>query len=97
MRDETGNQAYTADRDLYLDRSGQVVEASDPTRSTLLARAGQTVPRARADELNLDALAPATAADDEAEEDTDETPKARAKPAATKARTKAPATKALKK
>lgn len=53
---------YTADRDLYLNRSGGVVEATDPTRLSLLVRTGGTLPAARARELGLippEATAPA--------------------------------------
>jgi hypothetical protein len=69
--------AYTADRRLYLDKNGKVVEANDPTRATLLVAAGATLPEARARELGLLVV----------EE------KAKAEPPQTKARKAAPETK----
>jgi hypothetical protein len=45
--------AYIADRRLYLDKNGKVVEADDPTRATLLVSAGGALPEARARELGL--------------------------------------------
>ncbi len=45
--------AYIADRRLYLDNNGTVVEANDPTRATLLVAVGATLPEARARELGL--------------------------------------------
>ncbi|MBP7570779.1 MAG: hypothetical protein KBA95_12030, partial [Acidobacteria bacterium] len=44
---------WTADRRLYLDRDGKVVEADDPARATLLAPAGGALPLARAQSLGL--------------------------------------------
>lgn len=45
---------WTADRRLYLDRAGKVVEADDPTRATLLvAGPGATIPYAQAETLGL--------------------------------------------
>jgi hypothetical protein len=44
---------YVAPRDLYLDKGGGVVEATDPARMTLLVRAGGTLAAARARELGL--------------------------------------------
>lgn len=69
---------WTSDRRLYLNANGQVVEADDPTRVSLLVRAGGTMLRSEAERLGLLAEAEATA------ETSD--PKARAIPA-NKART----------
>lgn len=44
---------WTADRRLYLDKAGAVVEANDPTRARLLVPAGGTLPIARARALGL--------------------------------------------
>ena len=44
---------WTADRRLYLDKDGKVVEADDPTRATLLAAAGNTIPIEVAERLGL--------------------------------------------
>lgn len=45
---------WTADRRLYLDRAGKLVEADDPTRATLLAAGpGATIPYAQAEALGL--------------------------------------------
>ena len=71
--------AYIADRRLYLDKNGKVVEANDPTRAVLLVGAGGTLPEARARELGLVAV-PAPVEDE----------KAKADPPATKARKAAP-------
>lgn len=35
---------YVADRRLYLDKDGKVVEAKDPTKASLLVAAGNTLP-----------------------------------------------------
>lgn len=45
--------AYIANRRLYLDKDGKVVEANDPTRATLLVGVGGALPEARARELGL--------------------------------------------
>lgn len=47
---------WTSDRRLYLDAAGHVVEATDPSRATLLVAAGQSLPLAQAEALGL--LAP---------------------------------------
>jgi hypothetical protein len=44
---------WTADRRLYLDKAGAVVEADDPTRATLLVPAGGALPYERAQALGL--------------------------------------------
>jgi hypothetical protein len=44
---------WIADRRLYLDKDGKVVESDDPTRATLLVPAGGSIPRARARSLGL--------------------------------------------
>jgi len=44
---------YAADRRLYLDKTGAVVEADDPARVELLAPAGGTIPMPRAVALGL--------------------------------------------
>lgn len=46
-------EVWTADRRLYLDKDGKVVEADDPNRTELLAAEGVEVPAARARELGL--------------------------------------------
>lgn len=67
--------AYTADRRLYLDKDGKVVEAKDPTRVRLLAPAGGQIPMERARALGLvtdeGAAGPAAAppADDERDDE----------------------------
>lgn len=76
-------QTYTADRRLYLDANGVVVEADDPNRATLLVQAGGTLPHARAVELGL-LEAPS---DDEKAADAPAANKAKARPAANKAKT----------
>ncbi len=45
--------AYVANRRLYLDKDGKVVEANDPTRATLLVPAGGTLPEQQARDLGL--------------------------------------------
>lgn len=49
---ETRN-SYTADRRIYRNAAGALVEADDPTRLTLVIAEGQTIPRARAEQLGL--------------------------------------------
>jgi hypothetical protein len=44
---------YIANRRLYLDKAGKVVEEGDPTKATLLVHAGGMVPMDRARELGL--------------------------------------------
>lgn len=44
---------YTADRRLYLDKDGKVVEADDPTRTRLLVAAGGTMPLEDAERYGL--------------------------------------------
>ncbi len=44
---------WKADRRLYLDRAGKVVEATDPTRAMLLVPEGGTLPMDRALDLGL--------------------------------------------
>lgn len=61
---------YTADRRLYLDSNGKVVEADSPDRATLLVNVGGTLPLEQARALGL-------LADEE---------KAKAEPAANKAK-----------
>ena len=75
---------WVADRRLYLDKDGKVVEADDPARATLLVGVGGIVPAADAERYGLMGDAPAveTRALDE--------------PPATKAVTKAPANKSAK-
>jgi len=45
--------AYVADRRLYLDADGKVVEEGDPNKRYLLVPAGGMLPEARARELGL--------------------------------------------
>lgn len=44
---------FTADRRLYLDADGRVVEHDDPSKARLLVPAGGTLPMKRARELGL--------------------------------------------
>lgn len=44
---------WTADRRLYLDKDGKVVEADDPTRQSLLVAVGGTIPLADAERYGL--------------------------------------------
>lgn len=44
---------YIADRRLYLDKDGKVVEEGDPTKESLLVGIGGILPEARARELGL--------------------------------------------
>jgi hypothetical protein len=44
---------YTADRRLYLNAEGKVVEADDPTRASLLVGQGGTLPLDQAQRLGL--------------------------------------------
>jgi hypothetical protein len=44
---------WTADRRLYLDKDGNVVEADDPARATLLVNAGAALPLDQARALGL--------------------------------------------
>lgn len=44
---------WTADRRLYLDKDGKVVEANDPNRARLLVAAGNTIPLEEAERLGL--------------------------------------------
>jgi hypothetical protein len=44
---------WKADRRLYLDRAGKVVEADDPTKHKLLVNKDQSLPLAQARELGL--------------------------------------------
>lgn len=44
---------WVADRRLYLDKDGKVVEANDPSRATLLVAAGNTIPIEDAERLGL--------------------------------------------
>lgn len=46
-------QTWTADRRVYLDAQGRAVEATDPTRRTLLIRQGGQIPLAQAAALGL--------------------------------------------
>jgi len=49
-----GNAAmWTADRRLYLDKGGKVVEEGDLNQNELLVPAGGVLPMARAEELGL--------------------------------------------
>lgn len=48
-----GEQPYIADRTLYLDANGKVVEADDPAKLTKLISPGLPLPMARARELGL--------------------------------------------
>jgi hypothetical protein len=50
---------WTADRRLYLNKDGQVVEADDPTRQTLLVAQGGTIPLADAERYGLVTVTPA--------------------------------------
>lgn len=45
--------AYFADRRLYLDKNGKVVEEGDPTKATLLVGVGGMIPEDRARALGL--------------------------------------------
>lgn len=44
---------YIADRRLYLDEDGKVVEEKDPRKRTLLVHAGGMLPQERAQALGL--------------------------------------------
>lgn len=44
---------YTANRRLYLDKSGNLVEENDPNKATLLVHAGGTLPRDVAERYGL--------------------------------------------
>jgi len=44
---------WTSERRLYLDKAGNVVEADDPTRTSLLVSAGGQIPLAQARALGL--------------------------------------------
>lgn len=48
-----GWNKWTADRRLYLDANGKVVEANDPTKLTLLIAPGQSMPLTEAQRLGL--------------------------------------------
>jgi hypothetical protein len=78
---ETPNMAnrneWVADRRLYLDKDGNVVEEGDPTRATLLVGEGGTLTLERAQSLGL-------------VDENGEAVKAKAKPSANKARKAAP-------
>lgn len=50
---------WTADRRLYLDKDGKVVEADDPNRASLLVAEGGQLPLADAKRLGLVEVAPA--------------------------------------
>ena len=86
---------YTADRRLSLDASGNVVEADDPSRVTLLVAKGGTLPMEDARRYGLvdDEGNPVARADAESDADADEaaTEDAEAKPK--RAASKRPATK----
>jgi hypothetical protein len=47
------SNVWTANRRLYLDKAGRVVEADDPNRASLLVPAGGALPLDRARELGL--------------------------------------------
>jgi hypothetical protein len=49
------NSDFVADRRLYLDSEGNVVEADDPNRARLLVGVGGTVPAADAERYGLKA------------------------------------------
>jgi hypothetical protein len=72
--------AYIADRRLYLNKDGKVVEDGDPSKVSLLVGAGGSLSEARARELGLIK-----------EEPVEE--KAKAEPARNKVRASAPANK----
>lgn len=75
---------WTADRRLYLDKDGKVVEADDPTRQSLLVATGGTIPLADAERYGLVTVTPAVVTnvapgvDQPSDEDS---AKAKAKPA----------------
>ena len=69
---------YIADRRIYLDRDGKVVEENDPAKHSLLVGEGGTLPEARARDLGL----------------IDDHGKAKAEPSENKVRKAAPANKA---
>lgn len=50
---------WTADRRLYLDKDGKVVEADDPSRASLLVAQGGTIPLADAERYGLIKVTPA--------------------------------------
>lgn len=50
---------WTADRRLYLNAEGKVVEADDPTRQSLLVAQGGTIPLADAERLGIVTVTPA--------------------------------------
>lgn len=54
-------KGWTADRDLYLDKEGNVVEAGDPHAAFLLARAGRVIPEAQMEQYGVKKKAPAKA------------------------------------
>jgi hypothetical protein len=63
---------FTSDRRLYTDKDGNVVEADDPAKLTLLVGEGGAIPMERARELGLadeEGNAVAREAEDEAETD----------------------------
>ena len=63
IKQPAGNPSWTSDRRIYLDAAGNVVEANDPNKLTLLVAAGGTMPLAEAKRLGLVAPEPAESAE----------------------------------
>lgn len=78
------SNTWTADRRLYLDKNGKVVEADDPGRVSLLVAQGGSIPLVQAEALGLVTVQPAVV----------EAAKAQAAPAENKAKASAPENKA---
>lgn len=74
---------WTADRRLYLDAEGNVVEADDPKRATLLVGKGGRLTKEQVEEHGIKLPKAAAKAEDKAEEQPPET-KHRSGPAETK-------------
>lgn len=51
-------KGWEANRDLYLDKEGGVVEAGDPAAAFLLARAGRVIPEAQMKQYGVKKKAP---------------------------------------
>lgn len=68
---EKAMKGWEANRDLYLDKEGNVVEAGDPYAAFLLARAGRVIPEAQMNQYGVKKKAPGKAkakAEDKAED-----------------------------
>jgi hypothetical protein len=73
---------FTANRRIYLDGEGKVVEADNPARATLLIAEGQTMPIADARRYGLVADEASTPAPDQGDDATGTGPKKSTKRAA---------------